>query len=261
MAGNIVAASAQPGGEPFPIPIISQVIVSPTGTPGTSPAGAARPFPSQPFPSHAEAPLVLAELASPAVPFPIRRPPPHETLAAQRRRNFLGPLVLFALTCLSTFWTGASGFDLLATITDPLEVLALALQNARQGLAYMFAVMGILLAHEMGHFLQAVRYRVPASLPFFIPMPLTSLGTMGAVIALGGSQANRKELFDIGLTGPWAGLLLAFPLACVGISGAEVLPDHGGLGLQFGDPLVFKLLVAWLRPDVAAGSQLVGHAN
>jgi membrane-associated protease RseP (regulator of RpoE activity) len=204
---------------------------------------------------------VLAELASPAVPFPIRRPPPHETLAARRRRSLVGPLVLFALTCLSTFWTGAGYSDPFATIASPGSILLAMFDNAWQGLTYMAAVMSILLAHEMGHFLQAVRYRVPASLPLFIPMPLTPLGTMGAVIALGGSQANRKELFDIGLTGPWAGLLLAFPLACVGISGAEVLPDDVGLGLQFGDPLVFKLLVAWLRPDVAAGSQLVGHAN
>jgi membrane-associated protease RseP (regulator of RpoE activity) len=107
-----------------------------------------------------------------------------------------------------------------------------------------------------------VRYRVPASLPIFIPMPLTPLGTMGAVILLRGSQANRKELFDIGLTGPLAGLLLAFPLAWIGISTADVLPQGGdGLGGHFGDPLVFKLLAAWLRPDVELGSQLVGHAN
>jgi Zn-dependent protease len=262
MARDIAAAPAQRDGEPVPVPIISQVIVSPAGFPDASPAGAARSFSSQPFPSQAEAPIVLAELAAPAAAVPIRRPPLYETPAARRRRRFLGPVVLFVLTCLSTFWTGASGFDLLATITDPLEVLALALQNARQGLAYMFAVMGILLAHEMGHFLQAVRYRVPASLPFFIPMPLTPLGTMGAVIALGGSQANRKELFDIGLTGPWAGLLLAFPLAWIGINTADVLPNGGdGLGGYFGDPLVFKLLAAWLRPEVSSGSQLVGHAN
>jgi membrane-associated protease RseP (regulator of RpoE activity) len=206
---------------------------------------------------------VLAELATPIALAPIdASPPDREGPTPRPRLRFRLPLILFALTCLSTFWTGASGFDLLATITDPFEVLESTLHNAGQGLAYMFAVMGILLAHEMGHFLQAVRYRVPASLPIFIPMPLTPLGTMGAVILLRGSQANRKELFDIGLTGPLAGLLLAFPLAWIGISTADVLPQGGdGLGGYFGDPLVFKLLAAWLRPDVELGSQLVGHAN
>jgi Zn-dependent protease len=202
-------------------------------------------------------PLVVASLARPALPsqFPAQRPNPQP-------RAWRRPLMLFVLTCLSTFWAGASGNDLLAALTDPGEVFLSAIGNARQGLLYMGAVMGILLAHEMGHFLQAVRYRVPASFPIFIPMPITPLGTMGAVIALRGSQANRKELFDIGLTGPWAGLAVALPMAVIGIRSAEVLPLGGdGLGGYFGDPLVFKLLAAWLRPEVASGSELVGHAN
>ncbi len=171
-------------------------------------------------------------------------------------------LILFGLTCLTTFWAGASGNDFLALLTDPFEVVHTALENAGHGLLYMGAVMAILLAHEMGHFLQAVRYGVPTSWPLFIPMPLTPLGTMGAVIVLRGSQANRRELFDIGLTGPWAGLVLALPMALIGIRCAEVLPRGGdGMGGYFGDPLIFKLLAAWLRPDVASSSQLVGHSN
>ena len=66
----------------------------------------------------------------------------------------------------------------------------------------MAAVIGILLTHEMGHFIQTVRYRVPASLPFFIPVPLLLTGTMGAVIGMEGSRADRKQLFDIGISGP-----------------------------------------------------------
>ena len=40
------------------------------------------------------------------------------------------------------------------------------------GLKYALPVMTILFCHEMGHFLQAWRYGVRASLPFFIPMPV-----------------------------------------------------------------------------------------
>jgi membrane-associated protease RseP (regulator of RpoE activity) len=84
------------------------------------------------------------------------------------------------------------------------------------------------------------------------------------VIALGGSQANRKQLFDIGLTGPLAGLALAFPLACVGLIVATPLPassDASLGGMHFGDPLAFKILVAWLRPDVPADSRLIVLSN
>jgi len=93
------------------------------------------------------------------------------------------PLVLFGATCLSTWLVGGLGFCL--------------------------ALMTILLAHEFGHFLQARRYGVPASFPYFIPLPISPIGTMGAVIVMQPGMGNRRSLFDIGLTGPLAGLVPA----------------------------------------------------
>ena len=84
----------------------------------------------------------------------------------------------------------------------------------------MAAVIGILLTHEMGHFIQTVRYRVPASLPFFIPVPVLITGTMGAVIGMEGSRADRRQLFDIGISGPWAGLIVSLPIIWFGIKSA-----------------------------------------
>lgn len=191
----------------------------------------------------------------------IPAPLPAKSAAAKPRPERLRPrldlpLALFAATCFSTFFVSAIDWDLLTFLSEPLNQLG---KHWWQGLVYMTAVMAILSAHEMGHFLQAVRYRVPASLPFFIPMPITPLGTMGAVIGMRGSQADRRELFDIGLTGPWAGLAVALPLAWIGIRSAQPLAvDPYG---YFGDPLVFKLLVAWLRPDVLPDTHIIGHAN
>jgi len=75
--------------------------------------------------------------------------------------------------------------------------------------------MCILLAHEMGHYVAARLHGVPASLPYFIPLPgVWPLGTMGAVIGLDGSRANRKEMFDMGISGPLAGLVSYELLAC-----------------------------------------------
>jgi Zn-dependent protease len=185
---------------------------------------------------------------------------PERRAAATDHWRFRLPAVLFLLTCVSTFVAGAVWSDPFATLSEPVSVVLAVIYNAGYGLGYMAAVMSILLAHEMGHFLQAVRYRVPASLPIFLPMPFTPLGTMGAVIRLRGLQANRKELFDIGLSGPIAGLLLALPLACIGIRTAEAAPFVQG-DFYFGSPLIFNLLAAWLRPEVASASQLISHAN
>lgn len=160
-----------------------------------------------------------------------------------RPRRRLLPLVLFLLTCLSTFVTGGS-------FSEPDDMYNLEHHFVWQdGLRYMLAVMSILAAHEMGHFLQAVRHGVPASLPFFIPMPLSPIGTMGAVIGMG-SQSDRRQLFDIGISGPLAGLVVAVPVAWYGIKTAVPYAGPVGDGMVAADPLLFQWLIASLRPDL-----------
>src|SRR5690606_17616762 len=100
------------------------------------------------------------------------------------------------------------------------------------------------------HFLQAVRYHIPASLPYFIPMPTIGdvrlIGTMGAVIAMHAAQGDRKQLFDIGLTGPLVGLVVAIPVTIIGVLTADVFPAvPPGTDVQvFHDPLLVKWLIA-----------------
>ncbi|MDD4271035.1 MAG: site-2 protease family protein, partial [Thermoguttaceae bacterium] len=106
-----------------------------------------------------------------------------------RPRRLL-PLVLFVLTCFTTVAVGGYGYGL--------------------------AVMTILVCHEAGHFIQARRYQVPASFPFFIPMP-NLIGTMGAVIAMDPRIHHRRALFDIGMTGPLFGLLPTLICCYVGL--------------------------------------------
>ena len=168
-------------------------------------------------------------------------------------RRVVLPLVLFGATCFSTFLAGALDFNpgyYLETSQADRVISA----NWSQGLVYMAAVIGILLCHEMGHFLQTVRYHVPASLPYFIPVPILMTGTMGAVIGMEGSRANRKQLFDIGISGPLAGLVVALPIIWFGIKTAQVVPPEAEF--QLGDPLIFKLLAGYLRPDLPAGAVL-----
>jgi membrane-associated protease RseP (regulator of RpoE activity) len=163
-----------------------------------------------------------------------------------QRRIFL-PLFLFVATCGSTFFAGALNWNPAAYL-DGLQAGRVPAIDWQQGLIYMAAVIGILLTHEMGHFLQTVRYGVPASLPYFIPVPILLTGTMGAVIGMEGSRANRKQLFDIGLSGPIAGLIVSLPIIWFGIQEAKIAPITGEL--QLGDPLIFKLMRDYLRPEL-----------
>src|SRR5680860_1881303 len=75
----------------------------------------------------------------------------------------------------------------------------------------------ILLTHELGHFFVSRRYGVEVTLPFFIPFPLSPFGTLGAVIKMKGIMPNRKALFDIGIDGPFVGLVLTIPTIIIGL--------------------------------------------
>jgi membrane-associated protease RseP (regulator of RpoE activity) len=159
------------------------------------------------------------------------------------------PIALFLATCLSTFYTGVTGGG------RNLQAALLA------GLQYSSALMGILLAHEMGHFLQSVRYRIPATLPLFIPMPLNPIGTMGAVILQRSARADRKAMFDIAISGPLAGLALAIPALIVGMSYSHLvpLPKNTDNLLFFGEPLMVKWLVRWKFGTLPPGWDVTLH--
>jgi len=169
----------------------------------------------------------------------------------QRRRML--PLMLFLATCASTFWVGV-------TLWEPLNPHYLgtyaAMWQAIQlnwviGLKYMLAVLGILLTHEMGHFLQTVKYRIPASYPLCIPVPFNAIGTMGAVIGMDGTRANRKQIFDIGLAGPLAGLVVAVPILWYGIVDLDLsrVPQHGEFQLYL--PPIGQWMLAQAHPEWA----------
>ncbi len=168
-------------------------------------------------------PLVLmAEVAS-------KVPPP-----APRPRKLRLPILLFVATCLSTFMAG--------------------------GLAYAGPVMFILICHEAGHFIQAHRYGIHASYPFFIPMPFGPLGTIGAVIGMDPRIGNRRALFDIGITGPLAGLVPTLIFCVVGLGYSEFkTPEEAGPVLPLGEPLLFELVSYYVLGPAPEGQDVLLH--
>src|SRR5439155_16005374 len=107
---------------------------------------------------------------------------------------------LLATTALSATLAGTE-----LTGVDPRELVANPALFLR-GLPFAAALVTILLVHELGHYLTCLRYRVSASLPYFLPAPLISpVGTFGAFIRIRSRFPDRRALFDIGAAGPCAG--------------------------------------------------------
>lgn len=145
---------------------------------------------------------------------------------------------LFLLTLFSVFLTGAKWLHPALDLYDVGAVL----RALPSGWTFAVPLLSILLFHEFGHFFAARYHRVPASLPFFIPMPVVSpFGTMGAVISMRGRIRSRDALLDIGASGPLAGLVIAIPVLLYGLahSPVEVPPVHS---VQEGQSLLYLLL-------------------
>jgi membrane-associated protease RseP (regulator of RpoE activity) len=117
------------------------------------------------------------------------------------------------------------------------------------GLPFASALMLILLAHEMGHYLYCRYYGVHATLPFFIPFP-TLFGTAGAFIRIRSPIPSRNALFDIGIAGPIAGFLVALGILIFALPQSKMMPlTPVASEVQLGYPLIFKL--AWAALPLA----------
>ncbi len=168
-----------------------------------------------------------------------------------KQRTWLN-ILLFVITVVSCFlvgltWSinyvyaedivnGSIGSIGLEDFMNP-DVIALSL-------AYAMVLIGILLAHEMGHYLTCRFYRIDATLPYFIPFPPPSpIGTMGAFIKIRSPITRKQQLFDVGVAGPLAGFVLALPAMVYGLSLSKAVPPIPEEGsIIFGEPLLFKLL-------------------
>ncbi len=162
--------------------------------------------------------------------------------------------LMFASPELDLRWarSGSSGLALFWQLVTNREVLS-------AGLAFSMPLMAILLAHEMGHYVACRRHHLDATLPFFIPVPF-GIGTMGAFIRIRSPLLTKRELVDVGASGPIAGFLLSLPVLVWGILQSQVVHElpKGGY-LVFGEPILFKIVSRVIHPELAAGADLLLH--
>jgi membrane-associated protease RseP (regulator of RpoE activity) len=131
------------------------------------------------------------------------------------RRDALVHGGLFLACCVTTTWVG--------------------------GIAFGATLMGILTCHELGHYIAGRRHGVDVSLPYFIPLPPPTLGTLGAVIRMNKPIDDRGKLFDVGAAGPIAGLVVAIPLLVIGLYLSELGPPTEGSFIE-GNSILYALL-------------------
>jgi membrane-associated protease RseP (regulator of RpoE activity) len=152
-------------------------------------------------------------------------------------------IVLFILTVFSVMLTQMD-VPPDAIPADGSMSLSFILRYIFTGWPFALSMMGILFAHEMGHYLACRYYKIPATLPYFLPAPLISpLGTLGAFIMMRGIPKNKRLLFDVGVAGPLAGLVVAIPVLFLGLSlshlGPIGNPAPGTSGLLEGNSLFY----------------------
>lgn len=193
------------------------------------------------------------------------RPQPNVWVTRAPRQRWGLHLLLLAATFLSTLTVGARIYANFAlhqpafSFNDeniplfPIEWMWQAPAKLMHGLSFSLALMFILLAHEMGHYLCARHYRVHATLPFFIPFP-SLIGTFGAFIRIKSPIPTRTALFDIGIAGPIAGFIPACAAVLAGLSLSRPLMFVGPLDNEPGFPPVFYLAAQLLHLDVPVTS-------
>jgi len=138
----------------------------------------------------------------------------------------------------------------------------------RLGVPFSASLLGILTAHELGHYVFCMRRRVFATLPFFIPAP-TLIGTLGAFIRIKSPIRSRADLFDIGIAGPIAGFIVAVPLTVFGLllskpltgaaaqAAAAAVARADGASMLPGFPFIFKL-AHWII-TIFGGNTAIAH--
>ncbi|MBW8009626.1 MAG: site-2 protease family protein [Chloroflexi bacterium] len=141
-------------------------------------------------------------------------------------------LALFLFTLFSMLLVGAFYVYDGPPFSNEIELYKNLIADLPSGWPFAASLLGILLAHEFGHYLAARYHKTAVTLPYFLPFPLLGgFGTLGAFIQLKQPPKNKRILLDIGIAGPLAGLVVAIPIVLFGLYQSELsfIPSEGSL--------------------------------
>jgi Zn-dependent protease len=187
------------------------------------------------------------------------------------RRQAALSIVLLLITCITTTSTGAlymanfrRGIPAFASTGDllPFAWIWRHPGELAAGLPFSVTLLGILLAHEFGHWLFCARHRIVASWPYLLPAPTLS-GTAGAVIRIRFGIPSLDALMDVGIAGPVFGFFVAVPATLVGLLLSKTAVGAAEpVFIQLKAPLAMQLLYAplrWFAPSFPRVEDLIWH--
>ena len=124
---------------------------------------------------------------------------------------------LFILTLITTTLAGTEW------MLNKYLILGMSWSDFVAGFSFSIPFLGILTVHEFGHYFTAKYHNIKVSLPYYIPMWFgfilsPSIGTMGAFIRIRENIDSRLKYFDVGVSGPVAGFLIALGVLFYGFS-------------------------------------------
>jgi membrane-associated protease RseP (regulator of RpoE activity) len=168
--------------------------------------------------------------------------------------------VLFFLTLVSTLAVGSEFAASYARNREPFSdgdvpfsAMLARIEHPQLlllGIPFSFTLLGILFAHEMGHYVACRIYGIDVSYPYFIPAP-TLFGTFGAFIRIRSPITTRRALFDVGIAGPVVGFLIAAPAMAYAIATSRVLPGvQNTAEIVFGHPPLMLFFIKMFHPQV-----------
>ncbi len=162
-------------------------------------------------------------------------------------------LVLFFLTIISTLIAGSimQGGN---PLSNPVDII--------WGIPFSMTLMLILGCHEFGHYYYAVKHKVDATLPYFLPAPpyLFIIGTFGAFIKIKSPIYKKDALLQIGAAGPIAGFVIAVPALIIGLLLSDVIAINDQYkGIILGDSLLMKIFTYIIFPDLSDGYDILLH--
>jgi Zn-dependent protease len=160
------------------------------------------------------------------------------------RRSWI-PRILFAATIAVVMIDGyyrTVEANSIIHIGNPLEIAAL----------YTVSLIGILGIHELGHIIASKWHKLKTSWPYFIPgIPVIGIPTFGALIMSRSFMINRDTLFDVGISGPIAGLIIAVIVSTYGAYISPIIPDERA------QPLFSKSELVEIHPSIIMSGTLV----
>ena len=182
-------------------------------------------------------------------------------------KSLILAVLLFFLTLCTCLVAGtqfaiAYAHNEAVSIDELLRAFTLFYKNPAgllAGLPFAATLLGILLAHELGHFFACRYHRIHSSYPFFIPFPNLA-GTFGAFILIRSPMRTNRALFDVGASGPIVGFIFAIPALVYGVVHAKVvggLADPAHAELIYGTPLLLRWLEAAFHPGISPDALLL----